>query len=111
MLFAAGGLVAIVGGVYGVGRLHGYQSYKEKAQSLREAALLHQREEDRKKFDREITLAINKERAKNELANRIRGVLPADTLCELPPDGVRWIDDVLGAATANIPGADATPPD
>jgi hypothetical protein len=108
-LVVLAGLTAIVGGVYGKGYFDGYQKYKQKAESVREAALLDQRALDQENHEREMALALNKQRAKYEQQNRIRQVRRPDADCSLPPDCLRWAEDVLDAATADFSGADPTP--
>lgn len=108
-LFALLGLGLTVGGVYGWGYFSGYQSYKDKAQSLREAILQKQREEDHETHRREIKLALTKQRADYERQAKIRAIKRPDGSCELSDDSLRWIDDILGAATTDL-GGTAPPP-
>lgn len=103
--YAAVGALAVGGALYGWGYLagmHGAEErhLKDKAKAI-EAALIEQRKES----DRRLQIAVANERAKHEVHRRINTVEAPAVSCDLPPDCLRWHDDILRAAN-NTPEPD-----
>lgn len=92
--------------VFGWGYMKGFDSAEDKYQKAMNKALKEQYEKMVAQADQERKIALDTQRRKYAIKDRVSQVPAPSSSCQLKPECLQWFDDILRAANADTAGAD-----
>ena len=104
--FAAIGLMASVGIVFGWGYMKGYGSAEETYFVEMNRALANQMKDLLTQKELEIKLVLRAEQRKHNVSKKIAAVPKPANSCDMSDECLRWYDDILRASSSDRPGTD-----
>lgn len=100
------GSITAAGVVYGWGYLKGYGTAEQQYQQEMNRALQAQYDRLIQQAEVERKLALEQLEKKYAIQQKVSDVRPSRDSCDLPPDCLRWYDDILRAASSGPLGID-----